>query len=314
MQSVMTEPAATERQLDFAVIGAEKGGTSSLWEGMRYHPQIALPADKERPFFHVDHVFAAGLPAFIGRTFPTAGADARLGLVTPSLMTGDRADLDRFVHRIAGSCPRIRLVAILRDPIERAVSALRVRKRIGQVPPDMTLEAYVARTAREDGTERGHVPVLAFGEYGRILARYLEDFPREQVLVLFNRDLDRHPDRVFRALFTFLGVDADWSVRVPRVNVGGSAHRVSLEALMEVFAEMDRSVWPHFDDPNVRAGFQYWMRHLWNVEPDAASEPISPAFRAWMARRYLHDARVLRERLDVRPPWVPALREAAAGG
>ena len=48
--------------LDFIVIGAQKAGTTSLFEHLREHPKLYLPPGKERPFFSHDEVYAKGWP------------------------------------------------------------------------------------------------------------------------------------------------------------------------------------------------------------------------------------------------------------
>jgi hypothetical protein len=56
-------------RLDFIVIGAQKAGTSSLFEHLRGYPEPYLPPGTERPFFSHDDVFAAGWPKFASNTF-----------------------------------------------------------------------------------------------------------------------------------------------------------------------------------------------------------------------------------------------------
>ena len=121
--------------LDFVVIGAQKSGTTSLCEYLRDHPQIALPAGKEAPFFSRDAVFGRGWQDYLSRWFSAADPAQRWGTVTPDYMVGGVLEPDvargaadamydewtipaRIRDRVQGA----RLVALLRDPVERAVS------------------------------------------------------------------------------------------------------------------------------------------------------------------------------------------------
>lgn len=316
----MPEPAdpTSARPIDFAVIGAAKSGTSTLWEAVRHHPEILAPPDKERSFFNSDPVYAGGLAQFVERTFPAATPKTKIGLFSPILMAPSKANLESWSDRMATTCPDMKIIAILREPIGRAQSHLRMAKRRGRVDEDATLQQYIENHPGLKSRGPFALPGIADSNYGQILSVYAERFPREQILVLFTQDLDQRPREVYRDFFSFVGVDPDWEPSLPRVNVGGSAARVTDAALAEIGAELNRSVIPFVDEEhkkNVRAGFNWWLRNLWNIEPDAPSTSdteISPEFRAMLAEHYLQDARLLEEILGVTPPWVPDLEAAVA--
>lgn len=290
--------------LDFVVLGAAKSGTTSLWEGVRHHPQVAVPPDKERPFFDSDDRWAKGLEWFLRWTFGKTAPETRRGLVTPGLMPADPRRLDVMVGRVA-SVPDLKLVAVLRDPVDRAVSKFRQELRAGSVLPDEDLAAFLARTSPQGPPWRPS-DVVSVGEYGRILQRYLEAVPRERLLVLWTQDLDRRPQEVFARLFAFLGVDPSFVAPQPRVNVGGSGRRVTAEALDELVAELDRAVFPHVEDPDVRRGLLWWLQHLWNIEPDDAARDLPEPLRAQLAEHYREDGALLARLLGQAPPWTRA--------
>ncbi|MEX0972444.1 MAG: sulfotransferase domain-containing protein [Solirubrobacterales bacterium] len=171
------------RNLDFLVIGAPQSGTTSLWRGFEAHPQIRVPSDKERGFFNSDKRFERGLEPYLSWTFGDAGEKEALGTVTPQLMMGDSDELDRLVDRIAKTCPDIRLIAILRNPIDRSVSNFRRSRRIRDWP-DENFDAATRRLAGENGGLE-NVPFIRDSEYGRILNRYLAVFDREQIQILY---------------------------------------------------------------------------------------------------------------------------------
>ena len=118
--------------LDFIVIGAQRSGTTSLFEYMRGHPELAVPPEKEIPYFtHARHRLS--WEEYIRRLFADADPGKRWGTVTPQYMVGGLTgrDLDTMVdrgnprivpERVRERCPDARLIAILRDPIERARS------------------------------------------------------------------------------------------------------------------------------------------------------------------------------------------------
>ena len=293
--------ARTGPALDFIVIGASKSGTTDLWRGLTSHPRICTPQDKERGFFNSEGRYAKGLDDFTRLAFAHAEHGQKRGTVTPGYMMVQ--NVETVVRRMRRDVPEVRLVAILRDPIERAVSQFRAMLREGKAL-GTTFEEHVRAVAEREGRE-----VAAGGDYGRILMHYLTAFSREQLLILFTEDLARDPGVVYRRTFEHLGVDPG---HVPpgypdRLNVGGTTRRVTPEALELIRAHMDEHVWPHVPDSREpRRGFDFWLKYLWNTEPDDAGKAVGPELRASMEQRFLNDAETLRDSFGVEPPWVAA--------
>ena len=299
-----------ERTFDFVVIGAGKSGTTSLWKGLQSHPQVRMPSDKERPFFNSDRYYGLGSARYVKFTYPNAEDDQVLGVFAPGLPPDPDA-MAQVVGRIAETVPDAKLIAILRNPIERAVSHYRHAQRTGTRYRGVPFDDFL----RSQEISLADVGVVRHGLYGELLSHYLEHFSREQILVLFTQDLDERPADLFRQAFEFLGVDPDHPAEEPRINIGGSGSRVTPEALLEILQTLDRDVWPLVDDRDVRRGFTWWLRHVWNIEPDDACKEVGEEIRCELARLYLRDAEVLRDAFDVIAPWVDDLsRDAALSG
>lgn len=292
------------------MIGAARCGTTSLWRALDSHPQIRVPSDKEREFFSSDERYGRGLGAYVERTFPELTGGETIGTVTPQLMQPQPQALETIVSRIGETCPDVKIVALLRDPIERGVSQFRRMKKMTQRHRDENFDGFIARLTEKRG-RMDKIPLVRASDYGRILSFYFEAFDREQIRVFFTADLDRDPAAFYRQVFEFLGVDPDHSPGEPRIHVGGTGTRVPPEALAELLAELDRLGRFPAGDENVRRGFAWWLRHLWNTEPDAAQTEVSAELRRRLARRYLKDARTLEELLGAPPPWVGTLQAAA---
>ena len=183
--------------LDFLGIGAQKAGTTSLHEYMRTHPQLYLPEAKEQPFFTDDEGYAEGWETFSAVAFHGAPRGRRYGKITPHYLagpvawrpatpTGEPASAVT-ARRIAQHFPDVRLVVMLRDPVERAISSYWQAVVLGDEPRPLNaaLEAELApdalAAARAHPTD-GHQHIVA-GEYGRALADYLRCFRRDQLFV-----------------------------------------------------------------------------------------------------------------------------------
>lgn len=215
--------------------------------------------------------------------------------------------LQTIIERIRETSPEARLIALLRDPLERCISQARRMKKVSRGPEE-SIDEFVGRlAAKRGGLDK--VPLVLASDYGRILRRYYETFPEDQIRVFFTADLDRDPATVYRQVFEHIGVHLEHDPGQPRVHLGGISQRVSQEALQELQAEMDRrGLLP--TDENERRGFVWWLRHLWNTEPDQRGTEISDALRRWLAERYVADAKVLEGLIGVEPPWLDSLRAA----
>jgi len=297
------------RPFDFLVIGANRCGTTSLWRALDSHPQVRVPSDKEREFFSADERYQRGLEDYVERTFPSLREEETMGTVTPQLMAPSPHASRAIVERIRGTCSKVKIIAVLRDPIERDVSQFRRMKKISRGREE-SFDEFIERVATKRGG-LGKIPLVRASDYGRILRVYFKAFRRRQIKVLFTDDLDRQPASFYRGVFEFIGVDPDHDPGSPRVHVGGTGQRVTSEAMEELLSEMNRRGLFR-EDENLRRGFAWWMRHLWNTETDQRKTEISPDLRRRLAERYLADAEVLEGLLGEQPPWLDSLHAAAA--
>ncbi len=301
------------RELDFIVIGTQKGGTTSLWEYLRSHPRIAMPAYKELPVFCVaDETALAGrLAELIEKSFDGAGPEARLGKVSTHYMMGlGPVDVENVAGRIAAHLPRVRLIALLRDPIERAASQYRMSVRRGIESRDfddavgeLLAEDQLA-AARERATETNSY--LVQGEYGRILGHYRARFPAEQLHVEATAGLDRDPGAVLDRVLSFLDVEPGFRPDDlgERHHRGGTRPRIDAEAEERLRRFMDENVWPALGERAERAklAFDFFLE-TWNVIPDDRRPELSEQNRRRLEAHYRADAELLGE-IGVEAGWL----------
>lgn len=228
---------------DFLVIGAAKSGTTALDEFLRRHPDLRLPAVREPNYFAFaenpptlrDH---RGRPAALVRTtitdrqtylraFPAPQAGSRAGETSPAYLY-----VPGTAERIRAARPDIRLVAILREPAARAFSAYQHLRREGREPLDFA--SAVAAEPRRISEGWGLLwRYLDTGRYGMQLQRFLDVFPRDQILLLRHEDLAQDAEAVCRRVFRFIGVDPNTPLDTSgQFNVSGvprsrAVHRVT---------------------------------------------------------------------------------------
>jgi Sulfotransferase family len=268
------------RGLDFLVIGAAKAGTTSLHEYARTHPELYLPEAKEQLFFTRDEAYEAGWDEFAAVAFYGAPEDRRWGMVTPHYLAGPvlwrestAAAAGAPAHivtarRIASTFPDVKLIALLRDPVERALSSYWQAVVLGdeQRGIDQALEEELSEEALDSARAHptdGHMYVVG-GEYGRLLAGYLEHFPPSQLWVGSTHVLDVDPTGLLREIWGYLGVDES---HVPpnlgtRYQTRGTGRRIKA---LTVLPGMVRRT------PG--------LRHAWNALPPGARRRARARFR-----------------------------------
>lgn len=186
----------------FVVVGAMRSGTSSLARWLRPHPEVFLALPKELHFF--DEHYHQGASWYRQRFADVAGERA-VGEATPSYMYRGPA-----VERMAALVPDARLIAILRDPVERAYSHYwleRVRGREQRSFEDAVLPEMGPRPPTETPQAMTY---LAWGRYLPQLQRLAEHYPRQALLPLLFDDLTAAPAATYATVCRFLGVDDDF--------------------------------------------------------------------------------------------------------
>jgi sulfotransferase family protein len=288
--------------LDFVVIGAQKAGTTTLFEHLRQHPQLYIPTSKEAAFFNRPELHERGVAYFFSSFFPDAPPDRKWGTVTPGYMC------DRTVpERLAAAFPNVRLIAILRDPVERAYSHFRMTTRRMEetrsfsdaISQQLASQAMAAARASRSESET----YVAWGEYGRILHSYLQLFPRERLHVVLTERLEVDPAGVMQDIHQFLGVPF-----LPPAGLGrrfhvGSSH----ERLPNVRRRLERPAIKHLWHmlPRRKRDLIFYRFNRWNIRSEDRTQgvPLDIALLRRLRDHYSRDAILLRKDLDLRVPW-----------
>lgn len=187
---------------DFVIIGAQKAASTLLLRSLRQHPEAWLPA-KENPFFR-DPVYDPGALDDFAAEF-SEHTERRLGFKCPDYL--GRPEVPARLHK---DLSEPHLIVCLRNPVQRALAAYFWKVRWGLIP---VLSAEQGMQHVLDGDYQERDPsvgdILNWGLYHQHLSRYLDYFPRERILVLFDEDLYRDPEAVMRETHGFLGIAPD---------------------------------------------------------------------------------------------------------
>jgi len=213
--------APLRRKPDFLIIGAPKGGTSSLYEYLVQHPDIAPAIEKELQYFTFSHGrgqlwYRAHFPSLLG---PVArrlrGAPPQLtGEATPYYLSHPRVP-----ELVARELPDAKLIVLLRNPVDRAYSHFHHNARQGWESNSFeeALDKEEERLAGEADRLRAdpHYYSQAHHLYGYKtwsmyadqLEAWLARFPCEQLLVMNSEDFFHDTERVFLRVLSFLGAN-----------------------------------------------------------------------------------------------------------
>lgn len=176
-------PTAVGRAPDFLIIGAQKSGTSSIAGALRRVDRFYVTPKKELHYFQrFDPTTEPASWLRYMREFADAPVGAFVGEATPNYLSSTVAPA-----RIHAVTPETRLIASLRNPVDRAYSAYWHARRFGIVPRSVDFAEFVERDTREFGAE--WTDVIGDGCYSRQLRCYLRQFRGDQVHVLLFDDL-----------------------------------------------------------------------------------------------------------------------------
>lgn len=185
--------------IDFCIIGAQKSGTTTIARVLEAQPGVFLAPVKEVHFF--DRHFDRGL-TWYERQFAKAPSGAIVGEATPMYLFEPEV-----AARMASVMPDARLVAILRNPVDRAYSHYWHTRSRGDEPLELreAIAAEPERLRSDDVGVRGRYSYVGKGRYAAQLQRFVDHFPREQLLVLLFDDLVREPETLLAQVCAHIG-------------------------------------------------------------------------------------------------------------
>lgn len=218
----------------FMLIGAQKAGTSSMFAYLKQHAQIVRPIFKEPYYF--DREYHRGLDWY-GCNFPAQSAIERLNdrHGRPHLTFEATATYvfdARVPERIAKDVATRKFIVLLRDPVDRAISAYWHSRRMGRETCTLDEALKVDRQWHELETAfaAGHGPepigpppkptYLRRGIYTEAILAWQRVFQPENLLVLQSEKMFRNPESVMARVFAFLGLPAAGNIDFSPQNVG----------------------------------------------------------------------------------------------
>jgi len=187
------------QSLDFVGVGAEKAGTSWLSAVFDQHPEIFVPQRKELHYFNkhftedptLENPNYSNSWEWYVKFFTDARPEQVKGEFCPPYLWDPQAP-----HHLKASCPRAKIIIILRNPVERSFSQCMHQKQRGVIPYSMSFEQALEQFPR----------LVERSLYYEHVAKYYELFPAHQIFLTFFEDMMSAKEQTVQEVERFLGV------------------------------------------------------------------------------------------------------------
>ena len=289
---------------NFLIIGSAKAGTTSLYVYLMQHPEIYMSPVKETHFFSFDNeskmTKGPGDPIYKAITdvndyqalFNDVRDEKAIGEASTSYLYRPEAP-----GRIHEMLPDVKLIAILRNPVDRAFSAYMHVVRDERE----TAENFEKALALEENRKAANWdPIWHFtsvGHYYEQLERYFKVFKRDQIKIYLYEDLNLNKDNLLKDIFNFLGVNPDFSPESSvRYNVTGKQKsQLFYKTTNWLFSTPNPVRWVSrqvFSDIH-RGNFANWVR-----QRNLTKYSLSPETRIKLIKNYTTEILQLQDLLD----------------
>jgi hypothetical protein len=290
---------------DFLIAGAPKAGTTALHVALARHPQLYLSRLKEPKFFLTDGPpRAQGGPGdartLLEQVWQRDKYEALFADAPPGALLGESTSL--YLHdpvaiqRIRTAIPDVRVIALLRDPVDRAHSNWAHLWSAGLEPEHDFVTACRLEDKRAADGWAPFWRYLSLGKYGEQLEHLWSLFPREQTLVLRYRELRESPAGTLNRITTFLGVAPGVVTETTAENVTTHASPSPVNRAVAQALRFGSSVEARLPNPLARGlgpTNRFLSRHLQREQ--RIREPLTRDQRAALIPHFTQDVTLLEQ-------------------
>ncbi len=205
------------KRLDFVLAGAQKSGTTALHYFLSKHPKITMGDQQEIHFFDNDALFVSRVDyEQLHKHYPALAPSTIAGDCTPSYIYHEPA-----AERIWKYNPKIKLLVLLRNPVDRAFAHWNMQRFRGREPLDFfdAVREEKTRIAGAPPAEARRFAYVDRGFYGKQLQRLFKFFPREQIKAVKFEEFRDKQRETLTSTFSFLDLKPLRSVRSKDRNV-----------------------------------------------------------------------------------------------
>lgn len=210
----------------FVCAGFRKCGTTSLYAVLSQNKDIYIPPVKETDFFCEKDIYSKGFEWYISRYFKECKENQVAGEINPRLSLMDK-DVPKRLYDNLGK--DLKIIFIMRNPVESLYSLFKMRAMYGRAFPDEDIELNLMENQSEafdifikqnflyDESQKKYIAhqdrtkirMIGSGKYSEYIQEYLKYFSKENMMFIIFEEYIKNPIEVYKEIFKFIGVRFD---------------------------------------------------------------------------------------------------------
>lgn len=203
------------KKIDFMIIGVQKAATTSLAYYLSQHPNICKHKSEEMPYFTLEDEYKLGYKVNFQRYFNHYEDNNKVLAKSVTVIQ----DIE-IIKRVYQHNPKMKIILVLRNPVDRAYSAFCYAKRMGWETMDSFEEALRSEGNRNvnDMVVQRITQYKENGNYLKQINNFYKIFPKEQVIIFLQEDLVEDTNKVCQKVFSYFGLDEYRNLNLERIN------------------------------------------------------------------------------------------------
>jgi hypothetical protein len=216
------------RPIDLMIIGAQKTGTTSLLRYLGQHPEILTHIQSEMTYFIQE--YGKDYQEIFFKYFSNGNPQGKIILAKHVYVMY----CPEAIHRLGAHNPRMQVLLMLRNPVQRAYSAYWYARRMGWETASTFSDALRMEEARlREGWQKWRQCAYIYnGKYYPHVKRLFDKFAKEQIHIFLSDDLKEDPSKVCRQIFTLFPINPDL---IPEIE---KKHNIATQARSETMARV----------------------------------------------------------------------------
>ncbi|MDJ0601863.1 MAG: sulfotransferase domain-containing protein [Crocosphaera sp.] len=279
---------------DFLIIGAAKSGTSTLYKYLKNYSSVYMSPKKEPAFFARDDIYSLGLEWYTS-LFKDAKPSQKCGEASTDY--SKCTEYPEAAIRILNTIPDVKIIYIMRHPVDRAYAHYRHIKLTRERPVESTFEKEIEKTSF----------CLDASNYLMQIEKYLEFFPKQAFLFLLMDNLIQNPSQVLNQIFSFLEVKEKASINVEKEIVANSSdQRLEQVVYSRITKPINKiygiKVLKNLFPKNQRDNIYSLIRESWygqKIVNENRVSPMKPKTREWLLESFQEHNQKLSEFLQL---------------
>ncbi len=232
------------------IIGVQKAGTTTLDDWLSQHPQIYCYESLKDV-----HLFARfkSMDEIEQRLMKEPASYKNQPVILQSAV--NYIFYPQLLESIAQFNPKAKLILILRNPVDRAISSYAYfKKMLRETRPMEEALLYQPKEVTEFTRDNGDFTYIEHGFYAKQIKNCLQYFSKEQLLILDYNDLSANPSSLLKQIFSFLNIDTAFQPDLTAKNVTGSVKNQFLQERIIKQGKVRKWIVKNFLDPFLPVG------------------------------------------------------------